>query len=71
MLRKSILERVEALFDRKFLRVGGVVIAAVPILYGGATFLQGTGLGGNVVVFIAMSVGVFILLLTYALSRKG
>jgi deoxycytidine triphosphate deaminase len=70
-LRKSILERVEALFDRKFLRVGGIVFGAIPIMYGGVTYLQGTGLGGNVVAFIAMSVGVLILLLTYALSRRG
>ena len=69
--RKSILEKVEVLFDRKFLRVGGIVIGAIPIMYGGVTFLLGTALGGNVVAFIAMLVGALILLLTYALGRRG
>lgn len=69
--RKSILERVEALFDRKFLRVGGIVFGAVPIMYGGVTYLQGTGLGGNVVSFIAMVAGAIIVVLTYTLSRRG
>jgi len=68
---KSILEKVELLFDRKFLRVGGIVIGAVPIMYGGVTYLQGTGLGGNVVSFIAMVAGAIIVILTYTLSRRG
>jgi len=69
--RKSILEKVEVLFDKKFLRVVGLVIGAMPIMYGGVTFLQATTLGGNVIAFIAMLVGVLILLLTYALTRTG
>lgn len=68
---KSLLEKVEVLFDRKFLRIAGVVIGAIPLMYGGVTYLQGTGLGGTVVAFVAMLVGATILLLTYILSRKG
>ncbi len=69
--RKSILEKVEALFDRKFLRVAGIVIGAFPVMYGGVTFLQGTGLGGNVISFITMAVGILIILLTCTLGRRG
>jgi len=68
--RKNILEKVEDLFDRKFLRVAGVIIGAIPIMYGGVTFLQGTGLGGRVTGFIATALGVLILALTIVLSRK-
>lgn len=68
--RKSILEKVEVLFDRKFLRVGGVVFGAIPIMYGGVTYLQGAGLGGNVISFIAMLVGAIIVILAYALTRR-
>jgi hypothetical protein len=69
--RKSILEKVEILFDRKFLRVVGVVIGAIPVMYGGVMFLQGKGLGANVIAFIAMLIGVVIILVTYSLSRRG
>lgn len=62
---------MEALFDRKFLRVAGIVVGAIPVMYGGATFLQGTGLGGKVISFITMSLGVLIILLTWTLSRRG
>lgn len=69
--RKNILEKVESLFDRKFLRVSGVIIGAIPIMYGGVTFLQGTSIGGDGVAFITMIAGIAILLVTYVLSRKG
>lgn len=69
--RKNVLEKVESLFDRKFLRVSGVIIGAIPIMYGGVTFLQGTSIGGNGVAFITMIAGIAILLVTYVLSRKG
>lgn len=68
--RKSVLESVEALFDRKFLRVVGVIIGAIPIMYGGVSYLQGTTLGGNAVAFIAMAGGVVVLLVTYALTKR-
>ncbi len=69
--RQSVLDKVESLFDRKFLRVVGVIIGAIPIMYGGVTFLQGTTLGGNAVAFITMIVGAAILLLSYVLTRKA
>jgi len=68
--RKNILERVESLFDRKFLRVGGIILGAIPIMYGGVTFLQGTGLGGKTVSFIAMVGGILMIFLSYALTRR-
>ncbi|MGH7814625.1 MAG: hypothetical protein ACREQI_11575 [Candidatus Binataceae bacterium] len=69
--RKNVLERVESLFDRKFLRVAGIIIGAIPVMYGGVTFLQGTGLGGNAVSFIAMVAGVAVVLLSYVLTRSA
>lgn len=69
--RKNILAKVETLFDRKFLRIAGIVVGAFPIMYGGITFLQGTGLGGNVISFITMTVGILIIVLTCILSRRG
>ncbi len=68
--RSSVLEKVESLFDRKFLRIGGVIIGAIPLMYGGVTYLQGTTLGGPTIAFIAMFAGVLILVITGLLSRK-
>ncbi len=33
--RKNLLEKVEALFDRKFVRIVGVIIGTIPVMYGG------------------------------------
>jgi hypothetical protein len=68
--RKNVLEKFESLFDQKFLRVVGVILGGLPIMYGGVTYLQGTTLGGRPVAFIAMKAGVMILLISYFLSRK-
>ena len=67
---KNVMDKVETLFDRKFLRVVGVVFGGVSMLYGGVTYLQGTTLGGEAVAFIALVVGSALMLLTYFLSRK-
>jgi len=69
--RKSVVERVEALFDRKLLRIVGTIVGAIPVMYGGVTFLQGTGLAGNAVSFIAMVAGVAVVLVSYAMTRTA
>ena len=69
--RQVLLERVEAIFDRKFLGVVGMLIGAVPILYGGVTFLQQGGLTGSTVAFIAVVAGLVIIGVTYAVTRKA
>ncbi len=68
--RESLIEKVEALFDRKFLIIVGIIIGAIPLVYGGVNFLQGTGLGGNAVAFIAIILGFLIILGTYLLARR-
>jgi len=68
--RDRVLEKVEVLFDRKFLKIIGIIIGALPILYGGINYLQGAGLGGNSITFIAVVVGVVILIGTCLLTRK-
>jgi deoxycytidine triphosphate deaminase len=69
-MRKNLLDTVEHLFDRKFLRIVGIIIGAIPIMYGGVSFLHGAGLGGNVVSFIAVVVGVVVVLVSYGLTRR-
>jgi hypothetical protein len=68
--RKSVLERVEALFDKKFYRVIGVIIGAVPIMYGGVVFLQ-QSLSGTAVAYVAVVAGIVVLVLTAIVSGRS
>jgi deoxycytidine triphosphate deaminase len=68
--RMTLLEKVEILFDRKFFRIVGVIISAIPLMYGGLCFLQEKKVEGNTIAFIAVILGVVILSLTYLLTRK-
>jgi hypothetical protein len=68
--RDGILEKVEALFSKKFYAVAGVIIGAISIMYGGVNYLQKTGLGGNTVAFIAGILGILIILGTCLLARR-
>lgn len=70
-IRSNILDKVESLFDRKFIRIIGVLLGALPIMYGGVTFLQGTTLGGNAVALIAVIIGIAIVLITYSIGKKS
>ena len=67
--RRSLLDRVENMFDRKFLRVGAILIGAAPIMYGGIMFLRGTDLTEDAVSFLAVLIGVVIVVLAFALGR--
>ncbi len=68
--RKNVLEKVEALFDRKFLRVGGAIVGAIPILYGAATFLKGANVADNMIGLIAIAVGIVISVVAFLLSHR-
>jgi deoxycytidine triphosphate deaminase len=69
--RKNVLEKVEALFDQKFLRIVGVVIGAAPVMYAGLIFLQDRNVDRRSIAFIAFLSGVVILTITYLLSRRS
>jgi hypothetical protein len=68
--RDRVLEKVETLFDRKFLMIIGVLVGAIPIAYGGISYLQDSGIEGKTIYFIAILVGIVILLGTCLLARK-
>ncbi len=68
--RNNVLEKVEYLFDRKFLGIAGVIIGILPIMYGAITFLKGTAIGEGPIALIAILAGVAILFVTQIMSRK-
>lgn len=67
---RHCFERVESIFDRKFLRVIGTIVAAVPAMYALYVVLKGTTLGDSVMAAFAAVAAVVIFLVTYLLSRR-
>lgn len=69
--RKIFFDKVEVMFNRKFLRIVGIIISAVPIMYAGITFLEARNFSENTLAFIAVIVGVIILAITYFLTGRS
>jgi deoxycytidine triphosphate deaminase len=69
--RRTLLERVEAIFERKFLRIAGTIVGALSVLYGGLTYLQSTSLSGGAIAFIAIVAGLVIFLVSRTLTERG
>lgn len=68
--KNSLLEKADVLFDRKFYRTTGIIVGAIPVLYGIVAFLQKTQLGGESIASIALGLGVVVWLLSYVMTRK-
>jgi deoxycytidine triphosphate deaminase len=68
--QKTVLEKVESLFDRKFLAIAGGVIGILVMMYGGATFLQSNGITGTLLGWIALVAGFGCLVLVYVLTHR-
>jgi len=68
--KNKLLESADILFDRKFFRTTGVIIGAIPILYGAVVFLQKTSLAGELIAGIACVLGLFIWVVSFLITRK-
>jgi deoxycytidine triphosphate deaminase len=68
--RSTLLEKVETLFSNRFFWVVGVIVAAMPVLYGGVAFLQKTSLSKDAIAFVAILGGAVILMITWGLTRR-
>lgn len=68
--KENLLESADILFDRKFYRTTGIIVGAIPVLYGVVALLQKTSLGGEVVAAIAFAVGIVIWAVSYIMTRK-
>jgi deoxycytidine triphosphate deaminase len=68
--QKTVLEKVEGLFDRKFMGAIGRIIAAGSVMYGAAGFLQSQGLNKNAVSGVAVFVGVFLWLFVHFFCNR-
>lgn len=68
--QRTVLEKVEHLFTRKFLEAIGFIIGCFPIMFGVLTFLKDRGITGTALGVIAILCGFGIFGLVFLLSRK-
>lgn len=69
--QRTVLQRVEDLFDRKFMGAIGRIVAAGSVMYGTAVFLQSQGLSAQSVGVLAVLAGIALwLLMRYLGNRK-
>lgn len=70
--QKTVLEKVESLFDRKFLTAIGGINACASMMYGAITFLQSHGVTGRSLGIITVIGGFgFWWVTAYLARRKG
>jgi hypothetical protein len=69
--QKTVLEKVESLFDRKFMGAVGRIVAAGCAMYGAAVFLQGQGLSARAIGGIAVVAGIALWLLMQFLGKRS
>lgn len=68
--KTNLLDSTDILFDRKFYRTTGIIVGAIPVLYGAASFLQKSSLGGEIIAAIAFAAGVIIWIVSFFLTKK-
>jgi hypothetical protein len=68
--RKTALEMVESLFDRKFITIIGAVVGCGSMMYGAAVFLQTRGLTALSVGAVAVVAGTGIWWTSWFISRR-
>ncbi len=68
--QKTVLEKVEILFDRKFLSTAGAIVGCLAIMFGIVTFLQGHGVTGTALGAIAIIGGLGVVFVAYLLSHR-
>ena len=69
--QKTVLEKVEALFNQKFLQAAAAIVACLSIMYGIITFLKDKGITGVALGWVALISGFGVLLVIYLVSRQS
>jgi deoxycytidine triphosphate deaminase len=68
--QKTVLEKVESLFNQKFLQVAGAIVGCLSIMFAALTFLKDHGITGSSLGWVALIGGFSVLLVIYLLTRK-
>ncbi len=68
--QKNVLEKVEALFNQKFLQAAAAIVGCLSIMFGVVTFLRDKGITGSALGWVAMIGGFAAFLVIFLLNRK-
>lgn len=68
--KDTFFQRVEALFQRKFLWIVGVLVAAFTIVMAACNYLKEKNVDTFVILMIGVTAGIVILLITYGVSKR-
>ena len=68
--KTSIIVRLESVIDKKTIAIGAVIVGAIPIVYGTATFLQETGLQARGIGTILTITGLAIVVIGLLIARR-
>ncbi len=68
--QRTVLEKVETLFDRKFLSIAGAIVGCLAVMFGVITFLQSHGITGTALGAVALIGGFGILLVVYLVAHR-
>ena len=68
--QKAAIEKVEHLFDRKFLSIAGATLGCISIMFAAVTFLRTQGVTGAALGWVALLSGFGLLLVVYLLARR-
>jgi deoxycytidine triphosphate deaminase len=68
--QKNTLEKVESLFDRKFLSIAGSIVGCLALMFGAVTFLQSHGVTGTSLGWVSVIGGFGLLLVVYLLVHR-
>jgi len=66
----KFMDRVEILFDRKFWSAAGSIVGCILMMYGAVTFLQSHGITGSPLGWVSMIGGLAILSVVYLIVRR-
>jgi deoxycytidine triphosphate deaminase len=68
--KNTLLENAGNLFDRKFYRITGIIIGAIPVLYAAGSFVEKSSWGQSRGPFIAFAVGLIIWVVSYFMTKR-
>jgi deoxycytidine triphosphate deaminase len=70
--KTTFVEKIDQIFQEKFVRTAGWIIGAIPVMYAGVTFLQnGTSLASQTIAWIACVAGIVVIAITMLLTKKS
>jgi deoxycytidine triphosphate deaminase len=68
--QRTVLEKVEDLFNRKFYQAVGAIIGCLSVMFGILTFLRDRGVTGSALGWVAVVGGLGVFLVIFLLSRR-